>query len=458
VSGSWAPLPPFDLRPRPQVFLGWDCQESYQRCWSTPEDSVGIVGPPRYGKTSGLIIPALLYWQGPLVSTSTRGDVLSFTGDHRARLAGTGGRVHVYDPFGSEYPGRSLRWTPLAGCTDPSVCYRRVAAMTAVAASGTENGDHWRAGAASLLRGYLHAAALDGVPLRTVRRWLARQETRDAVAILRLSASPAAMWADDLDAVHLLGDRERGSFFSVARTTLEATADPTVLDSCAGDDLDLDDFLDSCSSLFIIGPSHQQQAIAPLTAGLIDSIAQRAAELAAARGGRLDPPLLLALDEVANIAPLQSLPALVSEGGGRGVVTMWAAQSLSQLRVRYGPEAAAAILTATSAKIIFGGMSHGEDLRNISAWAGQVRQSTTSTSFGPAAATGSNRVGIAAGASGQSYQVGSEQRDALPVEALQQLAPLHAWLFWRSEPPRMVQARPAGAVPDFARLKGFTVP
>lgn len=457
--GYRPPLPPFDLRPRDRVFLGWDCDGRYERCWSSPEDSIGIIGPPRYGKTSGLIVPAVLYWHGPLVCTSTRGDILGFTGDRRAAIAAPhGGRVHVYDPFGSEYPGQSMRWSPLAGCDDPAVCFRRVAAMTAVAASGTDNDSHWRSGAASLMRPYFHAAALEGLPLRTVRRWLARQETRDASAILRASSSPAAMWADDLDAVGLLGDRERGSFFSVARNTLEAAAEPTVLDSCAATDLDIDEFLGTRSSLFLIGPSHQQQVIAPLMAGLVDSIAQRAAELAARSGGRLDPSLLLALDEVANVAPLHSLPSLVSEGGGRGVVTMWAAQSLAQMRMRYGAETQSAILTATSAKVIFGGLSHGEDLRNISSWAGDIRRSVTSTQLAALPRNaGHNAVGIssAAGAE-QSYQVSTQDYPALPIRDLQQLPALHAWLFWRSDPPRRVETRPAGLIPQFASLKGFT--
>jgi hypothetical protein len=41
-------------------------------------------------------------------------------------------------------------------------------------------------------------------------------------------------------------------------------------------------------------------------------------------GGRLDPPLGLFLDEVANIVPLQQLPALMSFAGGTGIfVTTW---------------------------------------------------------------------------------------------------------------------------------------
>jgi len=466
---QWPPIPPFDLHVRNRVFLGWDAQDGYKRCWSEPEDSVGIVGPPRYGKTSGLIVPSALWWAGPLVCTSTRGDILGFTGDRRQAIAAPhGGGVYVYDPFGSEYPHLSMRWSPLADCEDPTVCYRRVAAMTAVAGQGVQDGDHWRAGAAGILRAYFHAAALEGLPLATVRRWLAGQEVRDPAAILRLSGSPGAIWADDLDAVTLIGDRERGSFYSVARNTLEATAEPTVLRSCSANDLNIDAFLASRSSLFIIGPSHLQQTIAPLMAGLVDSIAQRAAELAARQGGRLDPPLLLALDEIANIAPLQSLPSLVSEGGGRGIVTMWATQSLAQLRSRYGVEQQAAILAATTAKVIFGGLSNSEDLANISSWAGEEQRTTTSMQVAPQSAgfggpmsVGQGGFGGAGGIAGpmqagHSHTISMYLHPALPVSAIQLLPPFQAWLFWRSEPPRQVEARPAGAIPELARLKGFT--
>lgn len=454
-----APIPAFDVWPRRSVFLGWNYLDGYKRCWSGAEDSVGVIGPPRYGKTSGLIIPSVLWWEGPVVCTSTRADILAFTGDRRQALAAPyGGDVLVYDPFGSSYPGRSIRWSPLAGCRDPAVCYRRVAAMTAVAGQGLAEGEHWRAGAAGVLRGYFHAAALADRPLVDVRRWLARQDVREATAILRTSGSAAAMWADDLEAVRDLGDRERGSFYSVARNALEATAEPAVLASCRSTDLDIDSFLSSRSALFLVSPSHHQQVVAPLMAGLVDSVAQRAAELAAASGGgRLDPPLLLALDEVANIAPLHSLPSLVSEGGGRGIVTLWAAQSLAQLRVRYGVEQQAAILTATTAKLVFGGMSSGPDLSNISAWAGERQESAVSRQLGHGG-VGSDGLGVAVsgeGRTGYGTVVGSVYRPALPVNQIQMMPPGYAWLFYRSDPPRQVEARPAGLIPEFHRLSGY---
>ncbi|MET7423403.1 type IV secretory system conjugative DNA transfer family protein [Dactylosporangium sp. NPDC005555] len=454
------PLPPFQVEPRRQVYLGLDPGDGLRRCWSGPEDSVGVIGPPRYGKTSGLIIPALMSWAGPAVATSTRGDLLRFCGGWRAQLAAArGGRIYVYDPFGSEPGVTGLRWSPLAGCADPAVCYRRVAAMTGVAARGVTDGEHWRTGAAVILRGVFHAAAVAGADLAQVRRWLAHQDVRTPADILRHTDSAARGWGDDLQAIELIGERERGSFFSVARNCLDATAEPTVLASTAVTDLDLDHFLATSSTLFIVGPSHHQDAIAPLIVGLVDSVAQRAAEIAArSPGGRLADPLLLALDEVANIAPLRSLPSLVSEGGGRGIITLWAAQSLAQLRARYGTDEQQAILAATTAKLIYGGMSNGDDLRNISSWAGEFRDPQVTYYAGgeptPAMLRGPRPGGGLAGDDviGRQHAVSGLYRPVLPVEAIQRLPPLHAWLFYRSDAPLLVETRPAGLMEPYRQL------
>ncbi|MET7399249.1 type IV secretory system conjugative DNA transfer family protein [Dactylosporangium sp. NPDC005572] len=456
-----APLPPFQVEPRTQVYLGLDPADGLRRCWTSPEDSVGIVGPPRYGKTSGIIIPTLMSWAGPAVATSTRGDVLRFCAGRRGQLAERlGGRVYVYDPFGSLPGVRSLRWSPLAGCADPAICYRRVNAITDVAARGITDGEPWRTGAAIILRGLFHAAALAGTDVAQIRRWLAEQDMRTAADILRHIDTPARGWADDLQAVEQVGDGERGSFFSVARNCLDATAEPTVLASTTATELDLDQFLTTGSTLFIVGPSHYQDAIAPLIVGLVDSIAQRAAELAAqTAGGRLTDPLLLALDEVADIAPLRSLPSLVSEGGA-GVVTLWAAQSLAQLRARYGVDEQQALLTATTAKLIYGGLSHGEDLRNISGWAGECRDPQVTYYSDGTPTTGMMRGPKPGGGPvgddtvGRTHAVGSPYRPVLPVEAIQQLPPLHAWLFYRSDPPLLVETRPAGLMDPYRQLAG----
>src|SRR6266571_1197807 len=74
-----------------------------------PCHSVLAFGPPGSYKTHALVIPAILEWQGPLIATSIKPDVLRATLAHRARL----GAVWVYDPLGlSGAP--AAQWTPLA--------------------------------------------------------------------------------------------------------------------------------------------------------------------------------------------------------------------------------------------------------------------------------------------------------------------------------------------------------
>src|SRR5205823_286335 len=78
-----------------------------------PRQSVIVIGPTQTGKTTGFAIPAILEWQGPVLATSVKSDLLRDT--LAARTAIPGASVWIYDPTrttGLEAAGR----TPLAGC------------------------------------------------------------------------------------------------------------------------------------------------------------------------------------------------------------------------------------------------------------------------------------------------------------------------------------------------------
>jgi hypothetical protein len=60
-------------------------------------------------------------------------------------------------------------------------------------------------------------------------------------------------------------------------------------------------------------------AAAPLVAALTDRILRHAVRAAEARGGRLDPPLVLVLDEAANVCRIADLPDPYSHLGSRGI-------------------------------------------------------------------------------------------------------------------------------------------
>jgi type IV secretory pathway TraG/TraD family ATPase VirD4 len=56
-----------------------------------------VLGPPRSGKTSSIVIPAMLAAPGAAVSTATKRDVLEATWRARAEI----GQVWLFDPTGS---------------------------------------------------------------------------------------------------------------------------------------------------------------------------------------------------------------------------------------------------------------------------------------------------------------------------------------------------------------------
>jgi type IV secretion system protein VirD4 len=96
----------------------------------------------------------------------------------------------------------------------------------------------------------------------------------------------------------------------------------------------------------------------------------------------MDPPLLLALDEIGNLSPLPSLPVLMAEGGGTGITTMPVLQSLSQARDKWGDHAAGAIWDASIVKVVFGGTSSAKDLQDLSALIGERDEKTDTVSVG----------------------------------------------------------------------------
>jgi type IV secretion system protein VirD4 len=91
--------------------------------------------------------------------------------------------------------------------------------------------------------------------------------------------------------------------------------------------------------------------------------------------------VLFALDEVANIAPLEELPQIASEGGGQGLALLAALQDLSQARARWG-EAADGFLTLFGTKLILPGIADPRSLEAISTALGEYDREMLARSRG----------------------------------------------------------------------------
>ncbi|MEP9382890.1 type IV secretory system conjugative DNA transfer family protein [Nocardioides cheoyonin] len=366
--------------------LGRSCG---QEIWASVEDSILIVGPPRSGKGLHLVINAILDAPGSVVTTSTRPDNITATIAARADR----GPVAVFDPqrLAAELNlAAGKRWALVRGCDDPLTAMIRangLAASTGLSSGGVESGGFWEGKTRAALQALLHAAALEKLTTRTLFEWsLAPAAASDAVAILSSHPEAAKGWSDSLESMIGSDPRTRDSIWMAVAEALSCLADPRVLDAVSpapADEFDPREFLTNNGTLYLLSTGAGAGASWSLVAALIEDLAETARHLAAASpGARLDPPLLLALDEIGNLSPLPSLPALMAEGGGTGITTMPVLQSLSQARDRWRSHAASAIWDASIVKVILGGASASRDLQELSVLIGERDELSDAVSVG----------------------------------------------------------------------------
>jgi type IV secretory pathway TraG/TraD family ATPase VirD4 len=219
---------------------------------------------------------------------------------------------------------------------------------------------------------------------------------------------------------------------------LSCLADPRVLDTVspgAGEQFDPVDFLINKGTLYLLATGAGASASWSLVAAFIEDLIETARHLAAASpGARLDPPLLMALDEIGNLSPLPSLPVLMAEGGGTGITAMPALQSLSQARDKWGDHAAGAIWDASIVKVILGGTSSARDLQDLSALIGERDEHTDTVSVGEYGS--------------RSLQRSTRRVPVMPPETIRTLPFGTALVLLRSAAPLVTDLRPWTTRPD----------
>ena len=365
-----------------------------RQVWATAEDSMLLIGPPRSGKGLHLVINAILDAPGAVVTTSTRPDNLTATlTARRAR-----GPVAVFDPQRIA-PGlpAGLRWSPVRGCESPLTAMIRAAGLSSATSFGSvSGGDFWQGKTTSAIQALLHAAALDHRDAATLYAWgLSPTAAGDAVRILQSHPHAAEGWAASLESMLQSDPRTRDSIWQGVSLAFSALADPRVLDAVSprpGEEFNPETFLAQNGTLYLLATGAGAGASASLVAAFIEDLVETARRLAArSPGARLDPPLLLALDEIGNLAPLPSLPTLMAEGGGTGITTMPVLQSLAQGREKWGDNATAAIWDSAIVKILLGGASGSRDLQDLSTLIGERDELTDSITYGETGTRSSQR-------------------------------------------------------------------
>lgn len=386
--------------------------------------SVLVLGPTQSGKSSALAIPALLEWQGPVIATSVKEDLMIHTQACRGRL----GRTWVFDPTGAWPPAERATWSPIAAASTWSAAQRVAQAMVDAAPtpSGLTDATFWYQAAAKQLAPLLLAAAQGGRSMTEVVRWTNLQETEEVQLLLELAGEHPALVA--LEAGRARDDRIRSSIYTTLETVLAPYEDPVVAASSAGSDIDPAVLLAGPNTLYLCGPAHEQARVQGVFSALVAAVVH-AAVLRYEQTGPLDPPLLVLLDEVANIAPIRDLDVLASTASGIGIQLMTVCQDLSQLAARYGAERARTIANNHRAKLALSGIADLGTLDTLSGLAGEaaVREQTV---------TAGGRNAPRATSSSISY------RRLAPADELRRIRPGEGLLIYGHLPPARLRLRP----------------
>ena len=334
------------------------------------EEHLLVMAPPRTRKTA-LVAKLILHYPGPVVSTTTKHDVFQLTSGIRSRR----GPVHVFNPQRIGGVPSTFRWNPVLGCADPATAIRRADGFAyAVNMSGTEESSFWAGKASDYLRCLFHAAALAGGDMRLVAAWaLGSAEPAEDL----LARAGAEQWAAELAELRGEAQKTAATIRMVLSRALGFMTDPalarSVLPSGDGDGVDIEAFLAASGTLYLIAESrHDDSPVAPLFAAMASEVHYVAAQAGqASPGGRLDPPLLMALDEIVQTCPVP-LPTWLADSGGKGIQLIPVAHGEAQLRTRWGKDGAQVVLDTCGVKAWLPGITDTATLKMASELCGQA--------------------------------------------------------------------------------------
>lgn len=358
------------------------------------EDVELVICGPRSNKTSAKVVPDILGAPGLVLATSNKPDVWVLTGGLRADV----GECWLFDPQRITYQPQRFWWNPLRLVRDVEAAARLASYFMREVGGGTggrtDRADpFFTPAAAKTLRQLLLAAACSDHNIRDVVQWVATRAEEPAVLLERGGfAAQAASLRSTLE----LPPETKGGIFEGVSTALACldseallrwvTPPPTWLTPPAEPvpELDLWSLITGIDqrhpTLYLLSREGEGSG-RPVVAAIVGELIDVAVQAASARGGRLDPPITLQLDECANIVRLPELPSWMSWFGSMGLMVTVVLQSREQGRSVWGREGFDALWSAATIKTIGAGVQDADFTEDLSRLVGEHKVEESSTSY-----------------------------------------------------------------------------
>lgn len=338
--------------------------------YMTWEDTLLVIAGPRTGKTTCLVIPPILDAPGAVVATSNKPDVIQVIRGPRSQK----GTVWAFDPQQVSEEQRTWWWNPLTYVTDDTKAMQMAGYFAAATVAPDAKRDAFFDNAAESLLAYLLlACALSKQPITQIWSWLTETNNTDPVIILREHGYP--LIADSLEAVIEYPDKQKQGVYGSAQNLCRVLTSPKVTAwvTDTGEGLpcfDVTGFAASTDTLCLMSREGVGTAGAFVLA-LTAAVAEAGEDLARRQGGRLHVPMVMALDEAANICPWRELPDLYSHYGSRGIIILTYLQSYAQGAQRWGEKGMAKMYSAANMNVYIGGVKEESFLRSMSGLLGE---------------------------------------------------------------------------------------
>ena len=389
-----------------------------------PGQSVIVLGPSGSMKTGGFAVPSILEWQGPVVAASMEANLILDTLDRRRNL----GSVYVYDPTASTSLPRS-GWTPLAQAETWAEALRTAGSLASAAQEGARrdrDADLHLPDTSSLIAPLLFAAANTNRVMGDVVRWVQRREKDQVSAALEAAGEPAA--ADAIEGVWRLDERQQSELYRAAQLILGAYADPLVAESARISQLNADALLDGdWHTAYLTAPAHELERIRPLFSALLHEIITTAYERVVETGQPLDPPLLLVLDDAADLGAVRALDVYASTAHNNGIQLVSIFNDLSQIKSRYG-ERGDTVVNNHRARVIMSGTSDSETMEYVANLLGDEETRQVMSTFGDEGSYSATEM--------------SSYRRITPADVLREIQPGEGLLIYGYSPPAELTLRP----------------
>jgi len=407
--------------------------------WFNIERPIVVTGPARSGKGYGFVVGQIIEAPGAVITTSTRVDNYQMTAMCRAAR----GPIWIFNLDGEGNLPHTIRWSPLEGLDNPAKAAER--AVTLVRSSGFSGGqnEEWATTSELIVQALLLAAARQKKNIGTVANWaLSPKNVEEPLRYIiesevEVSRETRTEWNNILEA--LKGDDQRmqsNKWLGVANA-FKALMVPGVRNHL---DVSMDDptrfkteeFIASGGTVYVIGRGAKSTSHTSGTSGLLysmflDHVTDTAHEMSQRTGGRLDPPLTLILDELANIHPWAGVARMASAGSGEGIQLISVFQNRKQAVTAYGDDVTDTIWS-NSLILRLQGEKDPDDLADNSRSMGTYAAPTKSSST-----DNGNR---------KTVSEGTEQRPVVDVDELRRLGKGNGLI--QDESSRLVLAQAIG--------------